>query len=302
MVGAGCRILESACGPCIGQGFSPASGTVSVRTFNRNFLNRTGTKNDQCYLVSPETAVATALMGVLTDPRTLGIPCPKWEMPSEFAVDDGMIIPPPEKPGEIVRLETIGAPPECTPLPERLEAEVLLKVGDKITTDHIMPAGAYLKYRSNIPRYSRFVFECFNKDGEPTFAERAEALKAKGITGAVVGGMSFGQGSSREHAAICPMYLGVRLIIARSIERIISANLVNFGILPLLFKDEADLEAIVPGTRIVIDNLSSQLKEGAEIAATLTLPDGSSRKVALKHSLSAEDCALILKGGRLRLD
>ncbi|MBR4221055.1 MAG: aconitate hydratase [Victivallales bacterium] len=302
MVGAGCRILESACGPCIGQGFSPASGTVSVRTFNRNFLNRTGTKNDQCYLVSPETAVATALMGVLTDPRTLGIPCPKWEMPSEFAVDDGMIIPPPEKPGEIVRLETIGAPPECTPLPERLEAEVLLKVGDKITTDHIMPAGAYLKYRSNIPRYSRFVFECFNKDGEPTFAERAEALKAKGITGAVVGGMSFGQGSSREHAAICPMYLGVRLIIARSIERIISANLVNFGILPLLFKDEADLEAIVPGTRIVIDNLSSQLKEGAEIVATLTLPDGSSRKVALKHSLSAEDCALILKGGRLRLD
>ncbi|MBR4222744.1 MAG: hypothetical protein IKR81_16415, partial [Victivallales bacterium] len=258
--------------------------------------------NDQCYLVSPETAVATALMGVLTDPRTLGIPCPKWEMPFEFAVDDGMIIPPPEKPGEIIRLETIGAPPECTPLPEHLEAEVLLKVGDKITTDHIMPAGAYLKYRSNIPRYSRFVFECFNKDGEPTFAERAEALKAKGITGAVVGGLSFGQGSSREHAAICPMYLGVRLIIARSIERIISANLVNFGILPLLFKDEADLNAIVPGTRIVIDNLSGQLKEGADIVASLTLPNGSTRKVTLTHALSAEDCALILKGGRLRLD
>ncbi|MBQ7652067.1 MAG: aconitate hydratase [Victivallales bacterium] len=302
MVGAGCRILESACGPCIGQGFSPASGTVSVRTFNRNFLNRTGTKNDQCYLVSPETAVATALTGVLTDPRTLGIECPKWEMPSAFMVDDGMVIAPPENPGEIIRLETIGAPPECSPLPERLEAEFIIKVGDKITTDHIMPAGAYLKYRSNIPRYSRFVFECFNRDGEPTFAEKAEAIKAKGLLGAVAGGLSFGQGSSREHAAICPMYLGVRLIVARSIERIIAANLVNFGILPLLFKDEADLEAIVPGARIVIDGLSGQLHAGSDIKAELVLPDGRLRAVVLTHTLSEEDCGLVLKGGRLRID
>ncbi len=302
MVGAGCRILESACGPCIGQGFSPASGTVSVRTFNRNFLNRTGTKNDQCYLVSPETAVATALTGVLTDPRTLGIECPKWEMPSEFMADDSMVIPPPEVPGDIIRLETIGAPPECTPLPERLEAEFIIKVGDKITTDHIMPAGAYLKYRSNIPRYSRFVFECFNKDGEPTFAEKAEAIKAKGLVGAVAGGLSFGQGSSREHAAICPMYLGVRLIVARSIERIISANLVNFGILPLLFKDEADLAAITPGARIVIEGLSKQLHAGSEINAEIVLPDGGSRKVVLSHALSEEDCGVVLKGGRLRID
>ena len=302
MVGAGCRILESACGPCIGQGFSPASGTVSVRTFNRNFLNRTGTKNDQCYLVSPETAVATALTGVLTDPRTLGIECPKWEMPTEFMVDDGMVIAPPEKAGDIIRLETIGAPPECSPLPERLEAEFIIKVGDKITTDHIMPAGAYLKYRSNIPRYSRFVFECFNKDGEPTFAEKAEGIKAKGLVGAVAGGMSFGQGSSREHAAICPMYLGVRLIVARSIERIIAANLVNFGILPLLFKDEADLEAIVPGTHIVIDGLSGQLHAGSDIKAELIFPDGGKRSIVLTHTLSEEDCGLVLKGGRLRID
>lgn len=301
MVGAGCRILESACGPCIGQGFSPASGTVSVRTFNRNFLNRTGTKNDQCYLVSPETAVATALMGCLTDPRTLGIECPKWEMPSEFLADDGMIIPPPKKAGDIIRLETIGAPPVCTPLPDRMEAQILLKVGDKITTDHIMPAGAYLKYRSNIPRYSRFVFECFNQDGQPTFAERAEALKAQGIYGAVAGGMSFGQGSSREHAAICPMYLGVRLIIAQTIERICGANLVNFGILPLLFKSGDDLANVQEGSRVIIEKLHSQLKPGADVEATIVASDGTARKIALAHTLSAEDCALILKGGRLNL-
>jgi len=302
MVGAGCRILESACGPCIGQGFSPASGTVSVRTFNRNFLNRTGTKNDQCYLVSPETAVATALMGCLTDPRTLDMECPKWEMPSEFIADDGMIIPPPEAAGEIVRKETIGAPPLCSPLPDTLEAQVLIKVGDKITTDHIMPAGAYLKYRSNIPRYSRFVFECFNKEGQPSFAEKAETVKAQGLVGAVVGGMSFGQGSSREHAAICPMYLGVRLIVAQTIERIIGANLVNFGILPLLFKSAEDLEWLSEGCRITIENLHGQLKPGADVAATLTRPDGESRQVSLSHTLSAEDCGLVLKGGRLRLD
>jgi aconitate hydratase len=223
-------------------------------------------------------------------------------MPSEFMADDSMVIPPPEVPGDIIRLETIGAPPECTPLPERLEAEFIIKVGDKITTDHIMPAGAYLKYRSNIPRYSRFVFECFNKDGEPTFAEKAEAIKAKGLLGAVAGGMSFGQGSSREHAAICPMYLGVRLIVARSIERIIAANLVNFGILPLLFKDEADLEAIVPGTHIVIDGLTGQLHAGADIKAELIFPNGSKRSIVLTHTLSEEDCGLVLKGGRLRID
>ncbi len=301
MVGAGCRILESACGPCIGQGFSPASGTISVRTFNRNFLNRTGTKNDQCYLVSPETAVATALTGVLTDPRTLGLDYPAWVMPEHFAADDSMVIPPADKPGEIVRLETIGEPPVCTPLPDRLEAEVLIKVGDKITTDHIMPAGAYLKYRSNIPRYSRFVFECFNKAGEPTFAEKAEAVKASGIVGAVVGGLSFGQGSSREHAAICPMYLGVRLLVARSVERILYANYINFGILPLIFKNEADADLIGDGDRIVIENLRENLVPGGELTARVVRKDGSSIDVQLGNTLSREDLAVVLKGGRLVL-
>ncbi|MBQ6473338.1 MAG: aconitate hydratase [Victivallales bacterium] len=302
MVGAGCRILESACGPCIGQGFSPANGTVSVRTFNRNFLNRTGTKNDQCYLVSPETAVATALTGALTDPRTLGIAYPEWRMPASFEPDDSMVIPPPAAAGEIIRLETIGEPPKCTPLPDRLEATFLLKCGDKITTDHIMPAGAYLKYRSNIPRYSRFVFKCFNEAGKPTFAERAEALRDQGGVGAIAAGLSYGQGSSREHAAICPMYLGVRLLVARSVERILRANYVNFGILPLVFKDEADLAFVTEGASILIENLHAQLKEGADVQATLTGADGTRRAVTLGHTLSAEDCAVVLKGGRLCID
>ena len=301
MVSAGCRILESACGPCIGQGFSPASGTVSVRTFNRNFLNRTGTKNDSCYLVSPETAVATALTGRLTDPRTLGIAHPAWRMPTRFTVDDAMVVPPPEKAGEIVRLETIGEPPRCTPLPDELRATVLIKVGDKITTDHIMPAGSYLKYRSNIPKYSRYVFECFNEAGKATFAERAEALRDDGGIGCIAGGWSFGQGSSREHAAICPMYLGVRLLLAKTVERILCANYLNFGILPLLFADEADYDFLTEGTVVRISSLRSRLRPGAQVEAVLTNPDGGTRRVFLKHTLSAEDCALVLKGGQLSL-
>ncbi|MBR0457935.1 MAG: aconitate hydratase [Victivallales bacterium] len=302
MVGAGCRILESACGPCIGQGFSPADGTISVRTFNRNFLNRTGTKNDQCYLVSPETAVATALTGCLTDPRTLGVEYPAWQMPDSFEPDDSMVLAPPENPGEIIRKETIGEPPKCTPLPDEIEAEILLKCGDKITTDHIMPAGAYLKYRSNIPRYSRYVFECFNEAGKPTFAERAEALRDKGVIGAIAAGLSYGQGSSREHAAICPMYLGVRLLLARTVERILRANYVNFGILPLQFKDETDLDSITEGTRVRISNLRAQLKPAGDLEASLMFADGTERKIVLTNTLSAEDIQVVLKGGRLSLD
>ncbi len=301
MIGAGCRILESACGPCIGQGFSPASGTVSVRTFNRNFLNRTGTKNDSCYLVSPETAAATALTGQMTDPRTLKIPYPKWEMPKHYTVDDRMILPPAKGPGEIIRLETIGEPPKCTPLPDELKAQVLIKAGDKITTDHIMPAGSYLKYRSNIPKYSRYVFECFNEAGKPTFAERAETLRNAGGTGCIVGGWSFGQGSSREHAAICPMYLGVRLLLAKTVERILCANYLNFGILPLLFTTEEDYDFLTEGSVVEIASLRKQLRPGALLDATVTNPDGESRKIRLRHTLSEEDCALVLKGGQLSL-
>ena len=304
LIGAGCRILESACGPCIGQGFSPASHTISVRTFNRNFLNRTGTKNDQCYLVSPETAVATALTGKLTDPRSLGIAYPSWEMPKQFLVDDSMVLPPAPVGSavEIVRKETIGEPPSCTPLPDCVDGEVLLRVGDKITTDHIMPAGAYLKYRSNIPRYAQYVFECFNEEGKATFAERAGKVRDAGRLGVVVAGESFGQGSSREHAAICPMYLGVRVIIAISVERILAANLVNFGILPLLFKDASQLETISAGDNLRIEHLHSQLKPGAELQAQLQRADGSERQLTLVHALSAEDIALVLAGGRLAVN
>lgn len=301
LIAAGCRLLESACGPCIGQGFSPASDTVSVRTFNRNFAGRTGTRNDQCYLVSPETAVATALTGTLTDPRTLDLAYPAWEMPAEFLVDDSLILPPPPsgQGPEIVRKETIGAPPHCTAVPDDIDGEVLLVVGDKITTDHIMPAGIHLKLRSNIPQYAQVVFECFNEPDQPSFAERGLAAKAAGKAGIVVAGESYGQGSSREHAAICPMYLGVRLVLARSIERIHAANLVNFGIVPLLFQDADDYAAIAPGDGIEIRELRRQLVPGGTVAATLVKATGERRELALGNSLTERDIAMVLKGGRL---
>ena len=301
LIDAGCRILESACGPCIGQGFSPASGTISVRTFNRNFLNRTGTPNDKCYLVSPETAVATALNGVLTDPRTLDIPCPQWSMPEHFLVDDRMIIVPPADGSDvdIIRKETIGEPPHCTPLPDTLNGQVLLKLGDKITTDHIMPAGANLKLRSNIPRYAQVVFDCFNEPGKPTFAQRAAAVRDSGKAGIVVAAESYGQGSSREHAAICPMYLGVRCIIALSIERIHAANLINFGILPLSLQHREDLELIQQDDQIVIKDLHQQVLNGNLIKATLVSKDGTERDLMLTHSLSEQDQNTVLKGGVL---
>jgi aconitate hydratase len=301
---AGCRILESACGPCIGQGFSPASGTVSVRTFNRNFLNRTGTKNDQCYLVSPESAVAVALTGKLADPRQvaadLGIEYPQWRMPERFRIDDSMIQWP-EPPGnsvEIIRKETIGEPPHGSPLPQNLDGEVLLQLEDKITTDHIMPAGANLKYRSNIPRYAQVVFECFNQEGQPTFAERAAAVRDQGRAGIIVAGESYAQGSSREHAAICPMYLGVRVIIAFSIERIHAANLVNFGILPLLLGSREDYQKLTAGTKIKINNLPEQIRAGKTIKAELE-KNGSRQSIKLQHQLSEEDAELVIRGGKL---
>ncbi|NLG15425.1 MAG: aconitate hydratase [Lentisphaerae bacterium] len=299
LLAAGCRILESACGPCIGQGFSPASGTISVRTNNRNFLNRTGTKNDQCYLVSPETAVATALTGVLTDPRELGIPYPEWKMPERFAIDDSMVLLPEGEGVEIIRKETIGEPPKGKPFSKDLEGEVLLKLGEKITTDHIMPAGAYLKYRSNIPRYAQYVFECFNEPGKPTFAERAAAVRDSGRAGIVVAGESYGQGSSREHAAICPMHLGIRCIIALSIERIHAANLLNFGILPLYFADASELDKVEQGDSIELKGIGEQLRRGSDVVGEVVKTDGSRVSLRLRHLLSSEDIELVLRGGRL---
>lgn len=305
MLGAGCRILESACGPCIGQGFSPADGTISVRTFNRNFLNRTGTKNDQCYLVSPETAVATALTGHLCDPRKLaaeiGLEYPAWQMPESFLIDDSMVLMPaePGQAGDIIRKETIGAPPHPTAQPKDLDASVIIKVADKITTDHIMPAGSFLKYRSNIPKYAQYVFDCFTTEGKPSFAQRAAAVRDAGRAGVIVASESYGQGSSREHAAICPMFLGIRALLAASVERIHAANLINFGIAPLLFVDMKDYEAIEEGDTIQIDDLHSQLKPGQPLTAVLKKADGTTRTFALTNAMSAQDVALVLKGGIL---
>ncbi|MGQ9559972.1 MAG: aconitate hydratase [Candidatus Oleimicrobiaceae bacterium] len=294
LIVAGARIMEATCGFCIGNGQAPPTNAVSIRTNNRNFEGRSGTKSAQVYLVSPETAVACALTGVITDPRDLGIPYPAIPMPERFTIDDGLILPPSEHPESvtIVRGPNIGDPPANTPLPDVLRAEVALKVGDKITTDHIMPAGSRLKYRSNVPKYATFVFEPV----DPTFADRCMKNKEKGLYNVVVGGWSYGQGSSREHAALCPMYLGVRAVIAKSLERIHTANLINFGIMPLRFKDEADYERLAPGDQLEMPEVKLRLLKGEPIVA---------RKVAtgedfqLVYDLSERQRAIIIAGGLL---
>jgi aconitate hydratase len=302
LIQAGARILETACGPCIGQGFSPASDMATVRTFNRNFAGRTGTPGDRCYLVSPETAVATALSGRLTDPRTLGPRPPALRLPRRFPLDDRMILapPPPGTPVAIVRKDTIGKPPTCTPFPEPLDGEVLIRLGDKITTDHIMPAGAFLKHRSNIPVYARYVFHGLGEPGRPSFAERAAALRDAGRHGVIVAGESYGQGSSREHAAICPQHLGVRLVLALSIERIHAANLVNFGILPLLLAQRSDLERLGEGVRVRGERVAEQLRQGT-VTLRVQAPDGHEDTLQARCLLSGEEIEELLAGGRLRL-
>jgi aconitate hydratase len=303
LIAAGARILESGCGPCIGQGFSPADNVVSLRTFNRNFPGRSGTKGDRVYLVSPETAVAAVLTGRITDPRdlskSLGIAYAKVEMPQAFAIDDSMIETPPATDKvaevEVLRGRTIVVPETPSELPEELTGRVLLKCGDKITTDHIMPAGAYLKLRSNVPEYAKVVFSCFNKPDKPTFAERALPLKAEGIAGVIVAGESYGQGSSREHAALCPMYLGVRAVIAKSIERIHRANLINFCIVPIQFADPADYDTLEPSEDLSISDLLGAIRDrdtvtirrgsaGGEFIGTLQL-SGREREILLAAGL-----------------
>jgi aconitate hydratase len=272
-VRAGARILESACGPCIGLGFSPAEGTVSLRTFNRNFPGRTGTPNDQVYLVSPETAVAAAIAGKVTDPRRLvelGIEYRRQPAPKKFDVDDSLLSKPMSADQaakvQVVRGSTIVKPPPGEKLPDMLRGRVLIKVGDKITTDHIMPAGDLLKFRSNVPQYARFVFNCFTRPGEPTFAERAVAAKQAGRAGIIIAGESYGQGSSREHAALCPMYLGVRAVIAKTIERIHQANLVNFGILPLALRHPGDYDRIESDDELVIEGTAEAVASAKTVA------------------------------------
>jgi len=273
LIASGVRLLESGCGPCIGQGFSPADGAISLRTFNRNFAGRSGTKGDQAYLVSPETAVAAAVTGVFTDPRTLtdshGIACPTVDLPATFRIDDGLIQRPLDEAdaagAEIVRGPTIVKPPAGEPLPDTLTGEVAIKVGDKITTDHIMPAGTLLKFRSNVPEYAKYVFDCFTEADDPSFAERCLASKAAGRAAVIVAGDSYGQGSSREHAALCPMYLGVRVVIARAIERIHQANLVNFAILPLTFSRAEDYDRVAAGDELRIEGVAQAVASGQTV-------------------------------------
>jgi len=304
MLSAGARILESGCGPCIGQGFSPADGVVSLRTFNRNFAGRSGTKGDQVYLVSPETAVASALTGRITDPRDLpelfGIKFPRVELPDRFAINDNMIEKPPaEKDAakvQVLRGRTIVVPEAPQPLPDKLDGKVLLKCGEKITTDHIMPAGTFLKLRSNVPEYAKVVFNCFNEEGKPTFAARALELKNKGTAGIVVAGESYGQGSSREHAALCPMYLGVRMVIAKSIERIHKANLINFCIVPVEFAEPADYDKIESGDELRVDDLLEAIKGSDTVK--ISKADGSF-EFSGKLDLSGRDREILLAAGLL---
>jgi len=242
LISSGARIVESACGFCIGNSQSPQSAAVSLRTSNRNFLGRSGTMDANVYLVSPETAAAAVITGCFTDPRDLKMRYPKGVMPKKFSVDDSMIIWPDKKKRdlEVFRGPNIGILPRSPELSDNIHGPVTIKVGDKITTDHIIPAGARMKYRSNIPKYSEFVFE----NVDVTFARRAMSIRQDGKQNFIVAGFSYGQGSSREHAALCPMYLGVRAVIAKSFERIHTANLINFGILPLTFCVESDYDRI----------------------------------------------------------
>lgn len=298
LVTAGARILEVGCGPCIGQGQSPANDTVTVRTFNRNFAGRTGTKGDQSYLVSPESAVVAALTGHFTDPRRLGFAPPEVVEPERFLINDALFQQPAAG-TEIIRKPTIGEPPKNLPLPDYLDGVVVIKVGDKITTDHIMPAGVHLKLRSNIPAYSRVVFECFNEPGRPTFAERAAAVRDSGRAGVIIGRDSYGQGSSREHAAICPMYLGIKVVAALAIERIHRANLINFGILPLTFADPADYDRLNENDTLLFTGLRSQLAPGKPVTATLRTAAGEEREITFNQTLSPDELKIVLAGGRL---
>ena len=290
ILASGARLLECACGPCIGMGFSPNSGGVSLRTFNRNFEGRSGTRDAKVYLVSPETAVASALTGEITDPRALGLSPLAVTLPERFTLDDSAILPP-AAPDEAEKVEVLRGPnikavPAGRPLPDTLTLPVSLKVGDNITTDHIMPAGAkILPYRSNIPKLSQFCFEVCDAG----FPARAQALGDS----AILGGANYGQGSSREHAALVPLYLGVRAVIAKSFARIHAANLVNAGILPLTLADPADYDRLAQGDTLTLTGL----REGLETGVFTAVSGGA--EIRLHSSFSERQRAILLAGGLL---
>lgn len=296
MIDAGARILECTCGPCIGMGFAPNSNGVSLRTFNRNFLGRSGTKDGQVYLVSPETAAASALTGYITDP-TSGAAVPDeiismvYDVPEQYRINDSGIIAPYDETdaekAELVKGPNIKEIPEMKPLPDPIVAKTILKVGDNITTDHIMPAGAkILPYRSNIPYLSKFCFEVI----DPTFAERAKAAG----TGIIVAGQNYGQGSSREHAALVPLSLGIRVVIAKSFARIHQANLVNAGILPLVFDNPDDYDKIEQGIQIGLGDIYDNLYAGIFTARI------GEEKIKLKAELADRQKEILRAGGLLK--
>lgn len=291
LVAAGARILESACGPCIGMGQAPRTNAVSIRTFNRNFEGRSGTKSAQIYLSGPETAVAAAVTGQITDPRALGEPV-AFEAPEKYTVDDSMILPPSHDPEsvEVSRGPNIQPLPQNSPMPETIEGRVLIKVGDNITTDHIMPAGAkVLPLRSNIPAISDFVFTAVDQG----FPSRAREFGG----GLVLGGENYGQGSSREHAALAPMFLGVKAVIAKSFARIHRQNLINFGILPLRLVDPTDYDALSQMDEVRIADAAGTLLRGGSEFELENLTTGA--RIRLRTDLSDRERETALAGGRL---
>ncbi|MCI5721672.1 MAG: aconitate hydratase [Firmicutes bacterium] len=296
ILASGARVLECACGPCIGMGFSPNSGGVSLRTFNRNFEGRSGTKDGQVYLVSPETAVAAALTGEISDPRLLGedsTGMPEIVMPEAFKIDDSAIIPPADieeaKELPILRGPNIKAFPDSRPQEDKLTANLTLKVGDNITTDHIMPAGSkILPYRSNIPHLSQYCFEVCDE----TFAERAKAAGES----IIVGGNNYGQGSSREHAALVPLYLGVRAVVAKSFARIHIANLINAGIMPLTFKNPDDYDKLKQDDKLTINNIYAGMDSGSFIMTV----EGSGEQIELEGSFTDRQKDILKSGGLLK--
>jgi len=301
IIAAGARLVEPSCSFCIGNGQAPASRAVSLRSSNRNFEGRSGTADAQVYLVSPETAIASALLGRIASgedaERELGVAPPSVSLPRIFKLDDGMIVPPlpagERAEAEVVRGPNIGKPPAALPVPGDLAGSVAIKVGDKITTDHIMPAGARLKYRSNIVAYSAYVFEGV----DPSFAARAAAARDSGSHNVIVAGLSYGQGSSREHAAICPAALGVRAVIAKSFERMHKANLVNFGIVPLTFADEADYDRVEAGDELAIPGLAAAIAAGAEEIRVKDASKGS--EFAVRCELTDRQRKIVVAGGAL---
>ncbi|MEI6218462.1 MAG: aconitate hydratase, partial [bacterium] len=295
ILASGARLLENACGFCIGNSMSPPTSGVSLRTSNRNFEGRSGTQSAKVFLVSPEIAAVAAIFGRIVDPRTMDeVKYPRVTMPKSFEIDDSMFEKPPvdRKSVKIVKGPGIGAVPVAKPLPASIAGVAAIKVGDKITTDHIMPAGQRLKYRSNIEAYSRFVFENTDKD----FAERAAKNRDEGLFNFIIAGESYGQGSSREHAAMCPMFLGVKVVVAKSIERIHFANLVNFGIIPLSFANPADYDKISLGDKLNIVGIGEAI---AGEGKAMVKNDTKGVNIPVKVKLSERQKAILVAGGLL---